>query len=176
MILSLKCHRFTCRENSKTHWELGINDMNEAKQLNARMLPVISLPSVPQTKLNARDKGGLGAKRSTWKITYPPSHFSSIVPRIWKDASEESPLFLGTCLCNLHFSPGESAVDGAEESAETQLELSCFSRILQFGDFLHLSSSDNSCPSSPTITSNHYLLFRDLPFLIIFLFSWSDSY
>lgn len=78
-------------------------------------------------------------------------------------------------LCNLNFNSRESVVDRAVIT--DQLELSDCSGILQIGDLPHLCSSETkNCPSPPTITSVHYLLFCALPFLIISRFSSSDIY
>lgn len=97
-------------------------------------------PLLSQTKLSARDKGGLGAKWSTWKITYLPPALRS--HRSGRKKVDRALCFSALGLYNLNFNSGERVVDTAVESSQTQLELSGFSGILQIGDLPHLFSSE----------------------------------
>ena len=92
--LNVKSNRQTFRENSKTHWELRINDMNQATQLDAKRLSVISTPSVFPNKTQCQGQRKAGGQMIN--LENHLSNPSSQGPQTWRDESGHSPLFLST--------------------------------------------------------------------------------
>lgn len=105
---SLKYNRFASGENSKTHWELGISDMNKATQLDAKRLPVIFPPSALPNKSQCWGQRMAGGHLENDPLGKSPSHPSSQAPGIDGRIKVERALyFLELVLYNLNLNPGE---------------------------------------------------------------------
>lgn len=141
MILCLKHHRFTFRENSKTHWGLGTNDMNEATQSDANRLSVISLTSVLPNKTQCQGQGKAGGQTINLENHLPmlALHFHHSIDLEGCKQREPFVSWHLALLPELHSVLGKVY----------WLKLSCFSRILQLGDLLHLSSSETKAGLAP---------------------------
>ena len=149
--------------------------MNQATQLDAKRLSVISTPSAFPKQTQCQGQGKAGGQMINLENHLPNP--SSQVPQTWRDESGHSSLFLSTQALQPELQLQGKCSGQSCGVITDQLELSDCSGILQIGDLPHLCSSETkNCPSPPTITSVHYLLFCALPFLIISRFSSSDIY